>query len=219
MHSDAADSIFVVVLTGGIASGKTAASDHFAQLGAPIIDTDVIARQVVQPGSAALQQIATAFGPDYIDASGNLDRQKMRNTIFTEPERKLQLEQILHPAIATQSLQEIEHCDAEWCILVVPLWAETGLFPWVNRVLVVDVEESVQIARVIARDGIDREQARAILAAQAPRQERLKLADDIIENNGTLEELENQVQHLFQTYSKLAAVKPSNEKSPEQESG
>lgn len=201
------DSIFIVVLTGGIASGKTAVSDHFAKLGVPVIDTDVIARHVVQPGSPALQQISKLFGSDYIDASGNLDRLKMRATIFAEPEKKQQLEQILHPEIAKQSLQRITDCKAAWCILVVPLWAETGLFPWVDRVLVVDAGESVQIERVMQRDGIDHQQAEAILAAQAPRQERLKLADDVIENNGTLDELESKVKTLFEKYSNLAREK------------
>ncbi len=196
--------IFVVVLTGGIASGKTAVSDLFARKGVPIIDTDVIAHDIVEPGQPALDQIRIELGQQYIDAEGRLDRSKMRNAIFYDPELKSRLEPILHPAIAKEATCLVASQDVPWCILVVPLLVESRLFPWIDRVLVVDVKESVQIERVMARDQISRKQAQAILDAQAGRQQRLNLADDIIKNNGSLEQLKSAVDHLYDKYTKLA---------------
>jgi dephospho-CoA kinase len=191
------ENIFVVVLTGGIASGKTAVSDFFARRGVPIIDTDVIAHEIVEPGQPALQQIRNEFGQEFIDGDGRLDRRKMRNAIFSNPELKQKLEEILHPAISTEASRRIARLEEKWCILVVPLLVESGLFPWIDRVLVVDAKKSVQIERVMARDRINRQQAQSILDAQASRQQRLSLADDIIENNGTLTQLEAAVDQLF----------------------
>ena len=128
----------------------------------------------------------------------------MRNSIFSDPGLKLRLENILHPAIAAEASRQIALLDESWCILVVPLLAESSLFSWINRVLVVDVEESVQIQRVTARDKISRKQAEAILDAQSSRQERLALADDIIENNGSLQQLESAVDNLYELYTALA---------------
>jgi len=197
-------SIFVVVLTGGIASGKTAVSDLFSELGVPVIDTDVIARQVVQAGSPALNQVAVEFGPDFLDSDGNLDRRKMREAIFSDPEMKIRLEKILHPAIAAEARRQVSNRPEPWCLLVVPLLAESGRYNWINRVLVVDVSESVQIERVMVRDHISREQAEAILSAQAGRKERLALADDVIENSGSLEDLKPRVDFLYEKYNTLA---------------
>jgi len=195
---------FVVVLTGGIASGKSAVSDMFSEKGVPVIDTDVIARQIVQAGSPALKQIAVQFGPDFIDPDGNLDRRKMREAIFSDPEMKIRLESILHPAIAAEALRQVSQCPKPWCLLVVPLLAESGRYSWINRVLVVDVSESVQIERVMARDHISREQAEAILIAQAGRKERLALADDVIDNSGSLQDLKSKVSSLYDKYTTLA---------------
>jgi dephospho-CoA kinase len=195
---------YVVVLTGGIASGKTAVSDLFAQRGVPVIDTDQIAHEIVEPGRPALKRIAEVFGQEFLGADGRLDRKKMRNAIFSSPQQKNRLEGILHPAIAAEVDQLIAQVDAPWCILVVPLFKEGGLFTWINRVLVVDVEESVQIERVMERDGITREQAQSILDAQPSRQERLALADDIIDNRGSLEELEAKVDDLYGKYTTLS---------------
>ena len=205
-----ADSIFVVVLTGGIASGKTAVSDLFSEKGVPVVDTDLIAREVVEAGSPALDRIARAFGPDFLDEKGSLNRRKMRETIFTDPDQKKQLESILHPAIATEAMRQVSVRPEPWCLLVVPLLAESGRYRWVDRVLVVDVDESTQIERVMARDHIDRNQAEAILSAQASRQQRLELADDIIDNSGSLEDLELQVEALYRKFSTLAAEHHSN---------
>ena len=196
--------IFVVVLTGGIASGKSAVSDLFARHGVPIIDTDVIAHEIVEPGQPALDQIRNELGQEFIDREGRLDRRKMRNAIFSDPELRLELEGILHPAITAEASRQVALLDQPWCILVVPLLVESGLFSWIDRVLVVDAEESVQIQRVMARDNISRKRAQAILDAQSSRQQRLKLADDIIENNGSIEQLESAVNHLHKKYSALA---------------
>jgi len=195
---------FVVVLTGGIASGKTAVSDLFARRDVPIIDTDVIAHEIVEPGQPALDQIRNELGQEFINQEGRLDRRKMRNAIFSDPELRLKLEGILHPAITAEASRQIALLDKPWCILVVPLLVESGLFPWIDRVLVVDAEESVQIARVMARDNISRKRAQAILDAQAGRQQRLRLADDIIENNSSLGQLEAAVDRLYKRYNTMA---------------
>jgi dephospho-CoA kinase len=196
-------SVFTVVLTGGIASGKTAVSDGFRHLGVPVIDTDVIARELVEPGQPALEQIAEIFGTDILNSTGGLDRRKMRNAIFSSAEMKSRLEALLHPLIAAEVLRRIEHVSAPYCVLVIPLYAESRSYRWIDRVLVVDVNEEQQIKRVMSRDNIVREKAEAILNAQASRQERLALADDIIENDGTLGDLERKVDALHKKYSSL----------------
>ncbi len=195
---------FVVVLTGGIASGKTAVSDLFAQRDVPVIDTDRIAHEIVEPGQPVLKQIEDAFGQEFLGPDGRLDRKKMRNTIFSNPEQKNRLEGIMHPAIREEVDDRISQIAAPWCILVVPLLAETRLFRQVDRVLVVDVEESVQIQRVMARDNISQKQAQSILNAQISRQRRLALADDVLDNSGSLEQLEATVDRLHQKYADLA---------------
>ena len=188
--------VFTVVLTGGIASGKTAVSDGFRHLGVPVIDTDVIARQLVEPGQPALALIADIFGPGILDSTGGLDRKKMREAIFSDHEKKAQLEQVLHPLIGEEVLKRLEQLTAPYCILVVPLYAESGSYRWVDRVLLVDVSEEQQIRRVMLRDDISEEQAEAILDAQASRAERAALADDVIDNSGTLDELEDKIESL-----------------------
>lgn len=196
--------IFIVVLTGGIASGKTAVSDQFAALGVPVVDTDRIAHAIVEPGQPALQRLAEAFGPDFLDAMGRLDRHRMRQAIFANPELKTRLESILHPMIATEAWQSVRALDAPYCILVIPLYTESARWPYIDRVLVVDVDEATQIERVMARDKVDRDQAEAILRAQASREERLALADDIIDNSGSLAQLKQKVGALHLKYVKLA---------------
>ena len=197
---------FVVVLTGGIASGKTSVSDRFAQLGVPIIDTDVIAHRIVEPGQPALSQIYREFGEDFVTAEGRLDRRKMRSAIFSNPDLKTRLENILHPAIAAEASRQVDLLDTAWCILVIPLLVESDSFPWIDRVLVVDVEEAVQIERVMARDSITKEQALAILNAQSSRQERVALADDIIDNSGNLDQLNSSVDQLYRKYTDLSKM-------------
>ena len=198
--------VFTVVLTGGIASGKTAVSDGFRHLGVPVIDTDVIARQLVEPGQPALALIADIFGPGILDSTGGLDRKKMREAIFSDHEKKAQLEQVLHPLIGEEVLKRLEQLSAPYCILVVPLYAESGSYRWVDRVLLVDVSEEQQIRRVMRRDDISQEQAEAILDAQASRAGRAALADDVIDNSGTLDELEGKIESLHKKYSSLGSA-------------
>jgi dephospho-CoA kinase len=200
----ALNNTFIVVLTGGIASGKTAASNYFAQLGVPVVDTDVIAHQIVEPGQPALNRIRLQFGESFVTSEGRLDRRKMRDAIFSDPELKSRLENILHPAIAAEAMRQITRLDTPWCVLVIPLLVETDLFPWIDRVLVVDAHESVQIERVMERDEISMEQAKSILRAQSNRQERLALADDVIKNDGSLEQLQSAVDQLYDQYTIMA---------------
>ncbi len=199
-----APAVFSIVLTGGIAAGKTAVSDHFAHLGVPIIDTDLIARQVVEPGQPALATIARMFGAEFIDSEGRLDRRKMREAIFSNPKLKQRLEKLLHPLIAAEALRQVQDLDEPYCILVIPLYAESGRYPWVDRVLVVDTEEEIQIKRVMARDRISRAQAVAILGAQSARSDRLALADDVLTNTGSLAGLKRQVEELHRKYLEFA---------------
>jgi dephospho-CoA kinase len=196
---------FVVVLTGGIAAGKSAVSQRFAALGVPVIDTDVIARQLVEPGQPALAAIVRTFGGDVLDGDGRLDRRRMRDLVFADPGRRQQLEAILHPAIGADVQRQVLALDAAYCILVIPLLAESGRYQWADRVLVVDVDEQTQIARVMARDRIGRGQAEAILAAQAGRQQRLALADDVIDNRGSPQQLDLAVAALHDRYRHLAS--------------
>jgi dephospho-CoA kinase len=192
------------VLTGGIASGKSAVSACFEKLGVPIVDTDIIARQVVEPGSPALERIARELGAGFLDKDGGLNRTKMRQAIFSDPDLKSRLEAILHPLIGKEVLRQVTQLDSPYCIIVIPLFAESSAYAWIDRVLVVDVTEDAQIERVMARDGISRDQARAILNAQTGRQDRLALADDILDNSGNLSELPEKVKALHQKYLSLA---------------
>jgi len=196
----------VVVLTGGIASGKSAVSDRFARLGVPIVDTDVIARELVQPGQAALTAIANSFGGDILDEKGQLNRRRMREIIFSDPASKHRLESILHPAIGAEVKRRLSSLDAVYCLLVVPLLAESGRYQWADRVLVVDAARQTQLTRVLARDQVSREQAEAILNAQSGRQQRLELADDVIENNGSLQDLDRMVSALHEKYQALVST-------------
>lgn len=196
--------IYTIVLTGGIASGKSAVSDCFERLGAAVIDTDRIAREVVEPGQPALVRIAEEFGAEFLDQEGRLDRRRMRDAIFSDPEQKSRLEAILHPLIAGEVQRRITQLEAPYCILVIPLFAESSGYSWTDRVLVVDVSEETQIQRVMARDGINRKQAQAILDAQLGRTDRLALADDILDNSGSLAELNGKVKVLHKKYLELA---------------
>ena len=192
------------MLTGGIASGKTAVSDCFARLGTAVIDTDLIARELVEPGRPALNRIAKDLGAEFLDHKGGLNRRKMRQAIFTDPELKTRLEAILHPLIAAETVQRVKALDASYCILVIPLYAQSSAYDWINRVLVVDVSEETQIKRVMARDQISKQQAQAILSAQSNRRDRLTLADDVIDNSGSLSELQSKTEVLHKKYLRLA---------------
>ncbi len=189
----------VVVLTGGIASGKSMVSAQFAQRGVPVIDTDVLAREVVAPGTPGLAAVLAAFGPDLLTPDGSLDRARLRAIVFADPQARRNLEQLLHPRIeaaaraAIQSLQ-----NAPYCLLVVPLLIESGLFADADCVVVVDVPEGIQIERLRARDDIDEAAAQSMLASQASRQQRLARADEVIDNQGSPARLEDQIEALHQ---------------------
>lgn len=195
---------FTVALTGGIASGKTLISDEFARLGVPVIDTDVIAHRIVEPGQPALKEIAKIFGPEIIDVDGRLKRSDLRALIFSDPEARKQLESILHPKIRQVVSEAIHTVKAAYCILVIPLLAEKGSYPNVNRILVIDVEPEKQISRLMARDNCSREQANQALAVQASREQRLKIADDILDNSGSPTQARDEVKALHKKYTKLA---------------
>jgi dephospho-CoA kinase len=196
--------IFTVVLTGGIASGKSTVSGLFEALGVPVVDTDRISRELVEAGKPALEAIVDAFGRECLDGEGGLDRRRMRSVIFADPEARKRLESILHPLIGGEVLRRITALDATYCIVVIPLYTESSAYGWIDRVLVVDADADTQIARVMARDGASRELARAILASQASRSERLALADDVIRNEGSMDQLAAQVRELHRQYSALA---------------
>lgn len=197
-------SLLAIALTGGIGSGKTAVSQAFARHGVPVIDTDVLAREVVEPGQPALREIVELFGDACLDATGALDRAYLRRVVFADAGRRQKLEAILHPRILRALRERLATLQAPYCLVVVPLLVETGLDKQFERILVVDVPEQVQIERVMARDRVDAEQARQILGQQASRAQRLAIADDVIENTGTLAELEDKVVVLHQQYLALA---------------
>lgn len=190
-------------LTGGIASGKSSVADLFAQRGVPIIDADLIARQLVSPGKIAHQQIQAVFGPVIFQEEGQLDRVLLRQLVFSDPKAKQQLEAILHPLIRQKMLEDIKQLNTNLVILAVPLLIEANMQTLVDRVLVVDCEPAVQLKRLRERDNISGDLADAIINAQADRQRRLQSADDIINNNGEIDALEPQVSQLFNFYQQL----------------
>ena len=201
--------MLVIGLTGGIGSGKTEVSNRFAQHGVPVIDTDQLARELVEPGQPALLEIVKAFGPDCLDQQGRLRRDYLRERVFADPANRRQLEAILHPRIRTLLKARIADVTTSYCVVVIPLLIETGMVDVVERILVVDVPEAEQIRRVLARDGITEAQAQRILAAQIHRQERLAYADDILENAADLDWLRQQVAALHERYLALALIKAS----------
>lgn len=200
-----ADGIFRVALTGGIASGKTTVADMFGNLGATLIDTDVVARQVVAPGTDGLRAIVKCFGDEVLDADGSLDRPRMRRLVFADEGKRRQLEAITHPLIRRETERQMQASNGVYQIVVVPLLVESPLKDRVDRILVVDCAESVQYERLLARDAESERQARRIIAAQADRAERLAIADDVVLNDADLEQTRHQVIDLHQRYLRLAA--------------
>lgn len=191
-------------LTGGIASGKSTVADMFAELGVPVIDTDVIAREVVARGEPALDEIRQRFGEQILDAAGNLDRAAMRKEIFADDSARRDLEAILHPRIGAETRRQADAADGPYQVIVVPLLTTSRLIDFVDRVLVVDCDEDTQIQRLMARDAETIEQARNILKAQATRDDRLRVADDVLRNDGDLDALREQVNRLDVLYGRLA---------------
>jgi len=196
---------WVVGLTGGIGSGKSAAADLFAAHGVAVIDTDAIAHELTAPGGAAMPAIRAGFGDAVVAADGALDRAAMRAIVFTDPAAKKRLEAILHPLIRSESERCITAAAAPYVILMVPLLVESGSYrERVNRVAVVDCREETQIARVMSRNGLARAEIERILAAQATRAERLAVADDIIDNDGDIAALPPRIDRLHGEYLALA---------------
>jgi dephospho-CoA kinase len=192
---------FVVGLTGGIGSGKSAVGDLFAAHGIAVIDTDAIAHELTAPGGAAMPAIRAEFGDSVAGPDGALDRAAMRAIVFADPSARKRLESILHPMIRIESERRLAAADSPYAIYMVPLLVESGNYrERVDRVAVVDCREETQIARVMQRNGMARADVERILAAQASRAERLAAADDVIDNDGALAELAPRIERLHQSY-------------------
>ncbi len=200
---------FLVGLTGGIGSGKSAAADGFAALGAAVVDTDAIAHELTAPDGAAMPDLAAAFGSDVVAGDGRLDRAAMRRLVFADPGARQRLEAILHPMIRDLSALRCRQAlaaGAPYVVLVVPLLVESGDYRRrVQRVAVVDCADEIRLARVAARSGLSREEIQRIMAAQATRPDRLAAADDVINNDGDLADLSLQVEKLHRRYLRFAA--------------
>ncbi|MCZ6808400.1 MAG: dephospho-CoA kinase [Proteobacteria bacterium] len=192
-------------LTGGIASGKSTVADLFAAHGVAVIDTDVIARQLVEPGKPALDEIRSAFGSRVFDSDGRLDRRSMRELVFSDASRRAQLESILHPRIRAETAAQSAAAGGPYQIIVVPLLVESPIRQFMDRILVVDCDEDTQLRRLLARDAEDESQARRVMAAQASRTDRLAIADDVISNNDDLGSTRSQVDVLHSEYLSLAS--------------
>ncbi len=199
---------YVVGLTGGIASGKSEVANRFAALGAFVADADVAAREAVAVGSEGLAELVEAFGAGALAVDGSLDRAAMRRRVFEDATARKRLEAIVHPRVRTLLRDTCERSPAPYAIAAIPLLAEGGgraAYPWLDRVLVVDVPENAQAARIVQRDGADAELARRMIAAQATRRERLAIADDVLVNDGALDALDAYVAALHRQYLALAA--------------
>ncbi len=191
-------------LTGGIGSGKSTVAGIFQQLGIPVIDADEIAHELVEPGKPVLEKLAAEFGPGILTHGGELDRKALRNLVFHDPRAKSKLEAIMHPAVFAEMKRQAEKIQAPYCIFAIPLLIETDSQALVDRILVVDCPERLQIERVKERDGLDESLIKRILATQATRQERIAQAHDLIVNTGDLSLLEKQVRDLHQNYLNLS---------------
>ena len=190
----------IIGLTGGIGSGKTAVSDTFKSLGIDIIDADVSSRSVVKKGQPALDDIKAHFGDDILDSENSLDRAKLREIIFKNPDERIWLEKLLHPKIAQHIKDQLENSESPYCVLVSPSLLETEQKSYCSFVLVVDVPEESQIARTAKRDGVSEEQVKNIISAQIDREKRLEQADEIIINDGSMEDLKEKVMVLHSKY-------------------
>ncbi len=196
----------VIGLTGGIASGKSAVLTEFERCGATTLDADLVARELVEPGQPALAAIVERFGKHMLDPSGCLDRRQLRVHVFANTTERRALEAILHPAIRAKLLQRCLAVSSGYVIVAIPLLVEGGRYDWLSRVLLVDISDALQLQRVMHRDGVDAEQARAAIAAQAPRAARLALADDVIVNNGPIAMLAQAVNRLDRLYRRMPAT-------------
>ena len=199
--------VFVVGLTGGIGSGKSAAADEFARLGATVVDTDAIAHELTGPGGAAIPEVKRQFGSAFVDAAGAMERKRMRDLAFSDPEQKQRLEALLHPMIRAESARRIAAATGPYVLHVVPLLVESGGYrERIRRVLVVDCPEALQVARVRQRSGLTDPEVRRVIAAQIQRVSRLAAADDVIDNSGTIAAMQQQIRKLHEKYLTLAAA-------------
>jgi dephospho-CoA kinase len=198
---------YCIGLTGGIASGKTAVGRAFEALGIVIADADIAARDAVAPGSSGLAEVVTAFGPDVLATDGSLDRAAMRRRVFGDDDARRRLEAIVHPRVRDTLARICTQAQSPYAIAAIPLLTEVGgrtAYPWLQRILVVDVPVETQRTRLLARDGIDAALAERMIAAQATREQRLAIADDVVVNTGTLEDLQRRVAALDLRYRGLA---------------
>lgn len=196
----------VIVLTGGIASGKTTVANRFVELGVPLFDADMITRELVAPGQPALTEIVAEFGNETLTPTGDLDRHRMRERILTNESARRRLEAILHPRVRSELHSHADACSAKYCMLAIPLYVESAqAYDWVDRVLVVDVPREMQLARLMQRDGMIENYAQRALAAQATRAQRLSLADDVIDNSCAVGALAPIVARLHHRYLLLTS--------------
>ena len=192
---------YVIGLTGGIGSGKTVVSDHFGSLGVPIIDTDIIAREIVEIGEPALQRLADAFGKEILLADGNLNRDALRSLAFASKENKALLDSITHPAIGEKTMEQIAQVNFLYCILVVPLLTPDSKFmQLMQRILVVTADHETKLVRVAKRSGLSHAETERIMKTQLSDKERLGFADETIANDGTIKDAQNRVEELHQQY-------------------
>ena len=199
---------WILGLTGGIGSGKSAAAEHFAALGVHVVDADHAARWVVEPGRPALSQIAEHFGEQVLQADGQLNRGALRALIFSDPEQRCWLEALLHPLIREEIADNLAQAQSPYAILVSPLLIESGQYTTTQRVLVIDVPQALQIQRTLKRDNTSEEQVHAILKVQASREDRLRHADDVLTNDRDLEALKTEVERLHDFYLTLRGGQP-----------
>lgn len=198
--------MLTIGLTGGVGSGKTTVTRHFSSLGVPVIDADELARRLVEQGEPAYKAIVEEFGKDILTAEKDIDRRKLRKIIFANPRNRVILESILHPLVRQQIQLQIENLTAPYCIVSIPLLIETGQTDIVDRILVVNAPKQAQIARTVARDGVPPEDVEAIIAAQVSNEVRLSMADDVLDNEGDLDDIYPQVEALHEKYLSLAGV-------------
>ncbi|WP_263260310.1 dephospho-CoA kinase [Pseudomonas sp. RIT-PI-S] len=197
---------WVLGLTGGIGSGKSAAAERFATLGLEVVDADQASRWVVEPGKPALAALAAHFGQGILQANGALDRAALRARIFADSDERLWVEKLLHPLIASEIAERLRTARSPYAVFVSPLMIESGQYRLANRLLVIDAPRELQVARTLRRDGIGEAQVEAILAAQTTREDRLALADDVIVNDGSLDALHAEVDRLHLVYLSLAGT-------------
>lgn len=198
--------MLTIGLTGGVGSGKTTVTRHFSSLGVPVIDADELARQLVEPGQPAYRAIIEEFGQEILTQEKTIDRPKLRRLIFANSNRRVVLESILHPLVREEVQRQIEKLSAPYCIVSIPLLIETGQTDIVDRILVINSPRQAQISRTVARDGVSAQEVEAIIAAQVGSELRLSMADDVLENNGNVDEIYPKVEALHQEYLKLAGI-------------